>query len=420
MTEDFKKIRELAIDYLKNELRYSEYLVNYYDSAWRRIWAYMVANNIDKYSEIVEKSFLDSVIKSKHRKDFSSIKKYCFNGSKMLTEFCETGQMSIPTSPCKPPRCYDGEIGNLILEFIKHIEDVRKRKYHTIRSYRRNLFNFSEFCSAERVKTIDEIDLGFLIRFLHQVDTSYPSVIGMVISNLRMFFSYLFEIGKIQYDLSRKIPRYRRVSQPKVPATYTKMEITQLIKSIDRSTAGGKRNYAIVLLAAKLGLRASDISRLRIDDIDWDLNRIVISQLKTGRDIQLPLSADIGNAIIEYLKYGRKESNERVLFLKLRPPYSRFPTSNVVTHVVQRAFINAGIDIKGRRFGPHALRHSLSSILLEERIALPVISEILGHKSTETTKFYLRIDFNSLKQCSVEVPAVAENFYIQKNGRFYI
>lgn len=189
--------------------------------------------------------------------------------------------------------------------------------------------------------------------------------------------------------------------------------------SAERFTATGKRNYAIILLAARLGLRASDICRLRFENLHWQTSSIKIEQYKTGKELILPILADVGNALIDYLKYSRPVSDEPFIFLTARLPYTPFPTSNVVTHVVQRAFVKAGIDIKSRRFGPHSLRHSLGFRMLEESTILPVISEVLGHKSTESTRYYLRIDLKSMKQCMLDVPAIAAGFYDQKGGVFY-
>ena len=128
---------------------------------------------------------------------------------------------------------------------------------------------------------------------------------------------------------------------------------------------------------------------------------------------------DVGNAIIDYLKYARPDSEEPYVFLTERPPHGSFNSSNVVTHVVQRAFIKAGIDINDRKFGPHSLRHSLGFRMLENNTVLPVISDVFGHESTESTRYYLRIDLQSMKQCMLDVPLVAENFYKQKGGYFY-
>ena len=198
-----------------------------------------------------------------------------------------------------------------------------------------------------------------------------------------------------------------------------KEEIEKLISSVERSSSIGKRNYAIILIASRLGLRASDISMLKFENLHWNTCTIEIKQFKTGKELILPLLPDVGNAIIDYLKYGRPRSEEPYVLLTERPPYGHFPTSNVVTHVVQRAFKNAEINIKCRRFGPHSLRHSLGFRMLEKSTVLPVISEVLGHESTESTRYYLRIDLKSMMQCMLDVPPVPTDFYEQKGGIFY-
>jgi integrase len=127
----------------------------------------------------------------------------------------------------------------------------------------------------------------------------------------------------------------------------------------------------------------------------------------------------VGNAIIDYLKYARPQSGEPYVFLTQRPPFGPLLSSNVVTHVVQRAFTKAGLRTAERRFGPHALRHSLSKRMLETRTVLPVIAQVLGHQSSESTRYYLRIDLESFKQCMLEVPQVNTPFYEQQGGAFY-
>jgi len=130
------------------------------------------------------------------------------------------------------------------------------------------------------------------------------------------------------------------------------------------------------------------------------------------------LLSEIGNAMVDYLKYGRPKSDEPNVFVCGRSPFNSIHTS-VVTRIVQNTFAKTGINIRDRRHGPHALRHSLAGRLLEKQTTLPVITEVLGHENTESTKFYLRIDLTSLRKCVLEVPAVSPDFYSQKGGFFY-
>ncbi len=188
--------------------------------------------------------------------------------------------------------------------------------------------------------------------------------------------------------------------------------------SIDRGNATGKRNYAIVLLAARLGLRASDIANLKFENLLWEKSSLVFEQYKTGKPIEMPILAEIGNAIIDYLKYGRAKSDERFVFLIAQSPYKPI-NKGAITGIVHSYFVKSGVNIAHRRHGPHALRHSLAGVLLEKETILPVISEVLGHQSTASTSYYLRIDLKSMSKCPLEVPPVAAPFYQQKGGYFY-
>lgn len=180
----------------------------------------------------------------------------------------------------------------------------------------------------------------------------------------------------------------------------------------------GKRDYAILLLATRLGLRASDICRLEFDHLDWDHNVIAFIQYKTKKSIELPLLTDVGEAIVNYLRYGRPISGHSEIFLSARPPYRpmfRWGINGVISRIMRES----GVDISKRKFGPHAMRHSLASRLLANGVSLPVISESLGHESSLSTMEYLRVDLSSLMKCALDVPPVNSAFYEQKGGIFY-
>ena len=184
-----------------------------------------------------------------------------------------------------------------------------------------------------------------------------------------------------------------------------------LIASIDRSSPKGKRDYAMILITARLGLRATDVCCLTFENILWEHSLIVLKQQKTGEVIELPLLQEIGEAIIDYLKYGRSKSELPYIFLQVNCPYDRLYRStlhSIVCFYLRRAGIKYERE---KKHGPHALRHSLAGILLEKKTPVPIISEVLGHRSTESTRHYLRIDMNSLRECALEVPPVSPTFY---------
>lgn len=414
----FNELTNNAGNYLERELGYAVRTSQDYRRIWRQVREFMFVNGINNYDESVEKQFLRFKFQNKTKLDLTTSQRITYNGLKMLTEFEKTGKISVPACPSKYPLDFKGVIGNIIVKFLQEKKQTPLSRI-TLQTYQRNLFDFMRYCEGQGISGVEHIDLKILLDFINQCEVTKKTVIILTISTLRSFIRYLFDQKYISIDYSEKIPRHKAVQQPKIPSTYSKEEVEKLIAFVDRTSAIGKRNYVIIIIASRLGLRASDISRLKFEHINWNNNTIEMPQFKTGKQLVLPLLPDVGNAIIDYLKYGRPKSKEPYVFLVARPPYGRFTTSNVVTHVVQRAMIKAGINTKNRRFGPHALRHSLGFRMLEKSIALPVISEVLGHQSSESTKYYLRIDLTSMQQCILDVPSVSTEFYVQRGGKFY-
>jgi integrase len=157
-----------------------------------------------------------------------------------------------------------------------------------------------------------------------------------------------------------------------------------------------------LLLLAKIGIRCGDICDLKYENIDWERNVISFTQHKTGRPISLPLFEDIGLAIIDYLRLGRPKCDSPNIFIRHCPPVGAFISKSL--YMMVSGYIGkAGLRTTNRKHGPHALRHSLASRLLEENVPLPVISEIMGHANVNTTAVYLSISIDKLRNCALEV-----------------
>jgi len=228
----------------------------------------------------------------------------------------------------------------------------------------------------------------------------------------------LYEEHILQHDLSTVLQHFHKIRREKLPSVYTANEVSQIETSIERSNPTGKRNYAMILLSTRLGLRASDIAYLTFGNIDWENSIIKLSQFKTGREIELPLLADVGDAIIDYIKYGRRRSLSSRIFLKACAPFTPVENGSVAS-AIGRIIPSSGVNTIGRRHGAHAMRHSLASRFLENQEPIPVISEALGHQSSDTTMSYIRIDIESLRKCALDTPPVPNEFYDQKGGIFY-
>lgn len=417
--KDLNLLITAATDYLKTILRYHPCTINRHNRNWRWMKAFMNAKGIQHYNQKVEKQILFHRFRHRTMKQLTRHEKEVHNSIKMLTEFTLTACIKVMPRIKRRNFVFNGPIGALMLQFMEHKKTEERLSRTRLLCYQRYLYRFLQYCNRKKVHSLKKVDLPFVIHFIGELDCTSGTPVNTIVATVRNFTKYLYQEKLLDVDYARKIPQGKVIQQPKLPSTYTKKEIEKLLRSIERSSASGKRNYAIVLMAARLGLRASDIARLTFDSLRWDTNTVEITMVKTGKELTLPLLPDVGNAIIEYLKYARPTSEEPYVFLTERPPYGSFSSSNIVTHIVQRAFRKAGVDIKNRKFGPHSLRHSLGFRMLEQNTVLPVISDVFGHQSTESTRYYLRIDLASMKQCMLEVPLITESFYTQKGGLFY-
>jgi site-specific recombinase XerD len=183
--------------------------------------------------------------------------------------------------------------------------------------------------------------------------------------------------------------------------------VEHLLGSVDRSTALGKRNYAMLLLAARYGLRASDIRSLHFEDVRWREQRIAILQSKTQRLLELPLLADVEEALVDYLRTGRPECPERVIFVRHPAPIRALAPRNGLWTVMQRALKAAGMKLDHPQRGLHLLRHSLATRMLTKGVALKTIADLLGHDSMETTRRYAQVDLAGLRSVALSEAEVS-------------
>jgi|SRR5690625_3849685 len=388
---------------------YTRSRIERYKSMWKNgICRYMYDRGIQNYDCSVEHEFIRDNISS----TVTPSERDLIRSVSVLSDMLTTGKVSKRTTH-PVTRQLAGPIGEAVTSFLTRLKELR-RSQSTIYGHLLYLHRFYQYLKNDRIDSLENIDEQDVTSF---ISTQTNNNIN-VISSLKVFFRYLHEEGRMKTDFSYILANYKWIKREKLPSFYTAEEVKQIESSVGRSSGVGKRNYAVLLLATRLGLRASDIAGLRFANIDWDYSLIILQQCKTGKEIELPLLTEVGEAIINYLKFGRPRSESLHVFLSARAPY-RPMTGAAVSSAVRQIIDGSGITIGERRHGPHSMRHSLASRLLENNVSLPVISESLGHKTTETTKAYLRIDMNALRGCALEVPPVAEGFYNQKNGAFY-
>jgi site-specific recombinase XerD len=231
---------------------------------------------------------------------------------------------------------------------------------------------------------------GFVQRHAHQHGPAYARTL---VAAMRSFLRYLHYKGLVDTDLALAVPKVARWSLSTLPKHLPAAQVRQVLRHCDRSTARGRRNYAILLLLARLGLRAGEIVGLKLEDIDWDNARITVCG--KGKWAQLPLPADVARAIAHYLRRDRPHCSCRRVFIRDYAPIGGFRRSTSIAKIVQCALAKAGV-VSARK-GAHLLRHSLATDMLRKGASLDEIGEVLRHKSPDTTAIYAKVDLNSLQ-----------------------
>lgn len=408
----FEEVSSSILDILKKEYHRKERTLRNHVLAWNRLKQFMVAQQVECPTPDICDAFLLEISGGKDLHTLSRSEKSIFTSTFLFKDFLLYGKVVVKKMNFK----FEGEIGLLMLQYMEQRKQDRI-SILTINHDRLNLGRFWEYLTTHNILKISDLTESVIIDYLRN-DFKYKSYGNKFIHYVRPFLRYLYNNQYIKVDLASIIPKEHYNKQPKLPSVYSEEEIRKILISVDRSTAIGKRDYAILCLASILGLRASDIANLKFKNIHWEHNIIRLVQYKTGKEIVLPLLPEIGNSIIEYLRYGRKKSNSQYVFLQSCSPYKKI-NAFLITQIARKYFAIAKIDTRNKHHGAHALRHSLAALLLSEKVKLPVISEVLGHSSTETTKYYLRVDIQALKQCTLSVPEVDSKFYSQKGGYFY-
>ena len=281
----------------------------------------------------------------------------------------------------------------------RRFEGIVERNMGTIRLY---LERFFHYLTAQSVTRLPQIEARHIHGYLRFIMGFAAQSRDHMMRTVRQFLGFCYKNGYHPEDLSPFAPLVHYEKRARIPSAYSHDDVLKLLSTVDRANPVGKRNYAILLLIARLGLRSGDVANLKYENINWEENRISLTQHKTGRPLTLPLLEDVGLAIIDYLKFGRPKCEANYVFLRHRSPIDSFSAGGIYS-LISGYISKAGLLTQGKKHGPHALRHSLASRLLEENIPLPVISAILGHADTNTTAAYLSIDIAKLRACALEV-----------------
>ncbi len=397
---------------LLTEARYTNSRIYTYNWLWKKgILSYMSARSLVDFDDRVGQecmlNFHDGgTVTFYHRDLIKSI-------DVLVNVFLNDNPGRRMRTPVQYP--FRGEIGSAAEDYFESLKARGISEKKTLQSYKRIISNFVEYLLENGVGPISGIMEDCIVKFIESRQYRQKEYIGTI----RRFLNYLYKERLIAKDYSYVLRSLgKNINHIKTPSFYSPEEIRQLEESISRTSNVGKRDYAMVALCSRLGLRVSDVANLSFKDINWENNSINIIQYKTGNPLILPLLPIVGNAIIDYLKNARPKSTSNKVFLSCRPPYGEMNPGSVHSAIAV-AFRESGVNFGDRHHGGHALRFSLAQRMLDKSTPIPVISETLGHTEVNTTRTYVRIDLIHMMRCVLEVPETSDSFYTQRGGWLY-
>lgn len=386
-----------------------------YLRVWRRVYNYALSRGIEYFSADLVNEFLKDRYDIDIGVDASEVttisKDYyvqMLRALKLLMDFSLHGYIEkVARGKHAGETKWPSGFSSVCRTFLDQYREL-DYKPATYRQRELLLNRFVSYLSAKEVNSISDIKAEHIYDYFrslcHLPKASLVNIRCTLINALKFFVKQ----GLCSENLVDCVPKIYYYSQAKLSKIWSEEEIARVLGAIDRFDATGKRDYAIISIAANLGLRAGDIISLAIDNFDWKNRVISIVQQKTGEPLTLPLSEQVGKAVIDYWRNGRPKTVETNLFVQHTLPYAGISTP-LLYHLFNKYFLSSGIDYPhGRRHGLHSLRHSLASRLLEKGVPSKTISDILGHVNQATVKKYIRTGISQLRECSLEVPTVGK------------
>lgn len=271
----------------------------------------------------------------------------------------------------------------------------------TIDHYIKQSARFMDYLSSQGIRDCKEITLSLIHAYIKTLTGYTYKTVEQCICSMRAFFRFLLEAGEVQIDFAAKTPMVQARKQTRIPSVWTTEELRRLFEVIDRGSPKGKRDYAIILLACCLGMRCTDIKNLKMENFHWAEKKLVFIQSKTRTTLSLPITQEVGWAVINYLKHGRPKIDCPYIFVRHLAPFTTFAEGDHLTQLIKRYMELAHLPTLKKRRGMHSLRHTMASVLLEKDTPLSLISDILGHADADSTAVYLKVDIKKLKECAL-------------------
>ena len=308
-------------------------------------------------------------------------------------------------APAKPSAADETARGQLRREYEHYLRNQRGLTEASIYGCWRIADRFLEFRFGNTDADLAAIIPLDIVKFMQSLRLENRVTCNKTIpSHLRNFFQFLFKSGKTMANLAPKVPRAAQKRRATLPRYLSPEQVEALIAAVREDTPIGRRNYAMVLLLARLGLRAAEVVAIKLDDIDWRAGELLVRGKGKLHD-RLPISADVGEALTDYIRRDRLTSS-RALFVTHRAPRVAFVDSQVLSAALKSAFKKTGLKPPTRYIGSHILRHSLATDMVRKGASLPEIADVMRHRDRHTTMMYAKLDVDGLRSIAPDWPTV--------------
>jgi site-specific recombinase XerD len=386
-------------------LGYKASTMVWYRGCWRRLERFFASRGVQEFSLDLAMSWVDQACGGFFDKEQAGTLKptdvYLFRVAQMLDDFAVHGAVL---------RRYSRTVGKLTADQVDTLARFRASLQasgcaaSTVRAYGTVAGEFLAFTG--RRGGLAGLDARVIGAFVATLAGYQAKTVEHKLCALRSFLRLAAGDGLIDGEVLVAVPAAKSTKQARIPSVWDPADVAKILQAIDRGNPCGKRDYAIILLITRLGLRGIDLKRLRFADLDWPGNRLSVVQAKTGHRVQLPLLKDVGWAIIDYIQHGRPRSDCPQVFLRHTAPIGPFSDQDHLHQILVKHARAAHVPVgEKRRHGMHSLRHTLATRLMEDGTPVEQIADILGHQTVTATGVYLKSSLGLLAQCALDPDA---------------
>jgi len=383
-------------------LGYKPSTMVWYRGCWRRLEAFFASRGVQEFSLDVAMTWVDQACGGFFDKEESGTLKptdvYLFRVAAMLDDFA--ARRAVLRRYSRSVEKLTADQADVLAQFRMSLQTAGCAA-STVRTYVTVAGEFLAFTGTRG--GLAGLDAAVIDAFVTTLVGYQAKTVEQKLCAARSFLRFAVGERLVDGTVLEAVPAAKSSRQARIPSVWDPADVTKVLQAIDRGNPCGKRDYAIILLITRLGLRGVDVKRLEFADLDWPGNRLSVVQAKTGRRVQLPLLKDVGWAIIDYIQHARPASECPEVFLRHTAPIGPFSDQDHLHQILVKHARAARVPLgEARRHGMHSLRHTLATRLLEAGTPVEQIAEILGHQQVASTGVYLKSSLRLLAQCALD------------------